>query len=151
MINKLKKALDNQESIKSTIIMYGENDFFEEEVFILGDNPLICIPKDELKYLKPIDEEKNMVIGRIDKILNDYTYPLENEEDVILGTKLQGAIKDLFPTGCFIPVSPGKDVLCYFSPSINKNIDIEVGSKVLFTINKNCDGKFRGKVVEVLR
>ena len=51
MINKLKKALDNQESIKSTIIMYGENDFFEEEVFILGDNPLICIPKDELKYL----------------------------------------------------------------------------------------------------
>ena len=40
MINKLKKALDNQESIKSTIIMYGENDFFEEEVFILGDNPL---------------------------------------------------------------------------------------------------------------
>ena len=29
--------------------------FFEEEVFILGDNPLICIPKDELKYLKPID------------------------------------------------------------------------------------------------
>ena len=43
MINKLKKALDNQESIKSTIIMYGENDFFEEEVFILGDNPLICI------------------------------------------------------------------------------------------------------------
>ena len=123
------------------------------------------IPKDELKYLKPIDyigkmveyipveinEEKNMVIGRIDKILNDYTYPLENEEDVILGTKLQGAIKDLFPTGCFIPVSPGKDVLCYFSPSINKNIDIEVGSKVLFTINKNCDGKFRGKVVEVLR
>ena len=25
MINKLKKALDNQESIKSTIIMYGEN------------------------------------------------------------------------------------------------------------------------------
>ena len=165
MINKLKKALDNQESIKSTIIMYGENDFFEEEVFILGDNPLICIPKDELKYLKPIDyigkiveyipveinEEKNMVIGRIDKILNDYTYPLENEEDVILGTKLQGAIKDLFPTGCFIPVSPGKDVLCYFSPSINKNIDVEVGSKVLFTINKNCDGKFRGKVVEVLR
>ena len=136
MINKLKKALDNQESIKSTIIMYGENDFFEEEVFILGDNPLICIPKDELKYLKPIDyigkiveyipveinEEKNMVIGRIDKILNDYTYPLENEED-----------------------------LCYFSPSINKNIDVEVGSKVLFTINKNCDGKFRGKVVEVLR
>ena len=55
MINKLKKALDNQESIKSTILMYGENDFFEEEVFILGDNPLICIPKDELKYLKPID------------------------------------------------------------------------------------------------
>jgi hypothetical protein len=165
MINKLKKALDNQESIKSTILMYGENDFFEEEVFILGDNPLICIPKDELKYLKLIDyigkiveyipveinEEKNMVIGRIDKILNDYTYPLENEEDVILGTKLQGAIKDLFPTGCFIPVSPGKDVLCYFSPSINKNIDVEVGSKVLFTINKNCDGKFRGKVVEVLR
>ena len=98
-----------------------------------------------------INEEKNMVIGRIDKILNDYTYPLENEEDVILGTKLQGAIKDLFPTGCFIPVSPGKDVLCYFSPSINKNIDVEVGSKVLFTINKNCDGKFRGKVVEVLR
>ena len=35
MINKLKKALDNQESIKSTILMYGENDFFEEEVFIL--------------------------------------------------------------------------------------------------------------------
>ena len=31
MINKLKKALDNQESIKSTILMYGENDFFEEE------------------------------------------------------------------------------------------------------------------------
>ena len=28
---------------------------------------------------------------------------------------------------------------------------VEVGSKVLFTINKNCDGKFRGKVVEVLR
>ena len=165
MINKLKKALNDQESIKSTILMYGENDFFEEEVFILGDNPLICIPKDELKYLKPIDyigkiveyipveinEEKNMVIGRIDKILNDYTYPLENEEDVILGAKLQGIIKDLFPTGCFIPVSPGKDVLCYFSPSINKNIDVEVGSKVLFTINKNCDGKFRGKVVEVLR
>ena len=92
-----------------------------------------------------------MVIGRIDKILNDYTYPLEKEEDVILGAKLQGVIKDLFPTGCFIPVSPGKDVLCYFSPSINKNIDVEVGSKVLFTINKNCDGKFRGKVVEVLR
>ena len=84
-------------------------------------------------------------------IVYPYTYPLENEEDVILGTKLQGAIKDLFPTGCFIPVSPGKDVLCYFSPSINKNIDVEVGSKVLFTINKNCDGKFRGKVVEVLR
>ena len=49
MINKLKKALDNQESIKSTILMYGENDFCEEEVFILGDNTLICIPKDESK------------------------------------------------------------------------------------------------------
>ena len=35
MINKLKKALDNQESIKSTILMYGENDFFEEEVNII--------------------------------------------------------------------------------------------------------------------
>ena len=35
MINKLKKALDNQESIKSTILMYGENDFFEEEVIYI--------------------------------------------------------------------------------------------------------------------
>lgn len=165
MINKLKKALDNQETIKATILMYGENDFFKEEVFILGDNPLICIPKNELKYLNPIDyigkiveympveinEEKNIVIGRISKILNDYTYSLENEEDIRIGVKLQGVIRDLFPTGCFIPVLPGKDALCYFSPYVNKDIDIEEGSKVLFTINKNCDGKFRGKVVEVLR
>ena len=165
MINKLKKALDNQESIKASILMYGENDFFEEDVFILGDNPLICIPKHELKYLNPIDyigktveyipveinKEKDIVIGRISKTLNDYKYPLENEDDVRLGDKFQGVIRDLFPTGCFIPVLPGKDALCYFSPSINKDIDIEEGSKVLFTINKNCDGKLRGKVIEILR
>ena len=165
MINKLKKALDKQESITATVLMYGENDFFEEEVFILGDNPLICIPKKELKYLKPIDyigkqveyipvkvdEEKNIVTGKISKIINDYTYPLKNEEEVKLGAKIEGVIRDLFPTGCFIPIFPGKDALCYFSQSINKDIDIEEGSKVLFTVNKNCDGKFRGKVLEILR
>ena len=165
MINRLKKALDNQERIKATILMYGESDFFDEEVFILGDNPLICIQKNELRYQKSvnyigkdveyiqvkIDEEKNIVIGKISKILNDYKYPLKKEEDVKIGVKLEGVIKDLFPTGCFIPVVPGKDALCYFSPSINKDIDIDEGSKVLFTINKNRDGKYRGKVVEVLR
>lgn len=165
MINKLKKALDNQESIKATVLMYGENDFFEEEVFILGDNPLICIPKKELQYLNPIDyigksveyipveinEEKNIVIGKISKVINNYMYPLENEEDIKLDTEMEGIIRDLFPTGCFVPIFPGKDALCYFSQHINKNIDIEEGSKVLFTINKNCDGKFRGKVVEILR
>ena len=96
MINKLKKALDNQESIKATVLMYGETDFFEEDVFILGDNPLICIPKKELQYLNPIDyigkkveyipveinEEKNIVIGKISKGINHYMYPLENEEDI---------------------------------------------------------------------
>ena len=78
-------------------------------------------------------------------------YPLENEEDIKLDTEMEGVIRDLFPTGCFIPIFPGKDALCYFSQHINKNIDIEEGSKVLFTINKNCDGKFRGKVVEILK
>lgn len=79
MINKLKKALKNQEKIKATVLMYGQNDFFDEEVYILGDNPLICIPKDELKNLNlidyigreveyipvEIDEEKEVVIGKI--------------------------------------------------------------------------------------
>ena len=67
MINKLKKALDNQESIKSTILMYGENDFFEEEVFILGDNPLICIPKDELKYLQEANNENTADMSSTEK------------------------------------------------------------------------------------
>lgn len=164
MIKKLKKALDNQESLKSTVLMYGENDFFDEDIFILGDNPLICIPKNELKCINPInligkeieyipveiDEKKNIVICKTAKIVNDYIYPLEKEEDIRLNVKLKGVIRDLFPTGCFIPIFPGKDALCYFSPTINKDIDIDEGSKVIFTITKNCDGRFRGKVEEVL-
>ena len=84
MINKLKEALNNQEKIKATVLMYGQNDFFDEEVFVLGDNPLICIPKEELKNLKPIsyigkeveyipiniDEENEVIIGKVLSIIN---------------------------------------------------------------------------------
>lgn len=164
MINKFKKSLEKKESIKATILMYGENEFFDEEIFILGDNPLVCIQRKELKYLKPvnyigkeveyipieIDEERNIVIGKIVNILDHYEYPIKSEEDIKPGIKLEGVIRDLFPTGCFIPVLPEKDALCYFSQSINKNIDIDEGSRVIFTINKNLNGKYRGKVVEVL-
>ena len=164
MIEKLKNALDNKESVKGTVIMYGKNDFFDDEVFVLGDNPLICIPKEELKNLKPIsyigkeveyipiniDEENEVIIGKVSSIINQDDYPLDNDEDVELGTKLEGVIKDLFPTGCFIPVLPGKDALCYFSPSMNKDVDIDEGSRVVFIINKISKGRYRGKVVEVL-
>ena len=164
MINKLKEALNNQEKIKATVLMYGRNDFFDEEIYILGDNPLICIPKEELKDLNPInyigreleyipvkiDEEREVVIGKIVNSKNKFKYPLEKEEDLQLGGKLEGFIKDLFPTGCFIPVLPGKDALCHFSSVMNKDIDIDEGSKVIFTINKICDGRYRGKVLKVL-
>ena len=84
--------------------------------------------------------------------IRDAEYPTPKDDEVLIKVEYVGICgSDIhgFESGPFIPPKdPNQEIGLGHECA---GTVVEVGSKVLFTINKNCDGKFRGKVVEVLR
>ncbi|MGL6105217.1 hypothetical protein [Romboutsia sp.] len=76
------------------------------------------------------------------------TYPLKNISEIYDGVLIEGTIRDIHPTGCYVKIAPKCDALCPVPEHIDLDMDVMPEDTVLVKLRKSAHG-VRGKILNV--
>lgn len=114
-------------------------------IFKKGDSitGLSCEQKKHSNIIRLYRQEK------ID--ISEYeTYSLNNIEQIYDGMIIEGTVRDIHPTGCYVKIAPKCDALCPVPENIDLEMDIMPEDSVMVKLRKSTHG-IRGKILEVTR